>query len=88
MQRMANQKCPKAVKKFTGDQTYFPTSTPSDHQTYVTMVWDASKTEEISLIASEFFDRFRTFLICHALHLSNCSNHRCIFLLLRRLFLI
>jgi hypothetical protein len=29
------------------------------------------------LIASEFFDRFRTFLICHALHLSNCSNHRC-----------
>lgn len=46
MQRMANQKCPKAVKKFTGDQTYFPTSTPSDHQTYVTMIWDASKTED------------------------------------------
>ena len=46
MQRMANQKCPKAIKKFTGDQTFFPTSTPSDHQTYVTMIWDASKTED------------------------------------------
>ncbi|MBT3811802.1 MAG: hypothetical protein HOE45_09015 [Gammaproteobacteria bacterium] len=46
MQRMANLKCPKAIKKFTGDQTYFPTSTPSDHQTYVSMVWDASKTDE------------------------------------------
>ena len=46
MQRMANLKCPRAIKKFTGDQTYFPTSTPTDHQTYVTMVWDASKTED------------------------------------------
>ncbi|WP_428357121.1 hypothetical protein [Methyloprofundus sp.] len=46
MQRMANLKCPKAVKKFTGDQTYFPTSTPSDHQTYVTMIWDASKSDD------------------------------------------
>lgn len=46
MQRMANMKCPKAIKKFTGDQTYFPTSTPSDHQTYVTMIWDASKTQD------------------------------------------
>ena len=46
MQRMANLKCPIAVKKFTGDQTYFPTSTPTDHQTYVTMIWDASKTDD------------------------------------------
>ena len=46
MQRMANLKCPRAIKKFTGDQTYFPTSTDTDHQTYVTMVWDASKSDD------------------------------------------
>lgn len=46
MQRMANKKCPEAIKKFTGDQTYFPTSTPTDHQTYITMIWDASKADD------------------------------------------
>ena len=46
MQTMANKKCPKAVKKFTGTQVYYPTSTDTDHRTYVSLTWDASKTDD------------------------------------------
>ena len=46
MQTMANNKCPLAVKQHTGDQVYFPTSTDTDKQTYVSLTWDASKTED------------------------------------------
>jgi len=46
MQTMANNKCPRAVKDATGDQVYFPTSTDTDKQTYVSLTWDASKTED------------------------------------------
>jgi len=46
MQTMANSKCPRAVKNATGDQVYFPTSTDTDKQTYVSLTWDASKTED------------------------------------------
>ncbi len=46
MQSMANNKCPLAVKKFTGDQVYFPTSTDTDKQTYVSLTWDKAKTDE------------------------------------------
>jgi len=46
MQTMANNKCPRAVKNATGDQVYFPTSTDTDKQTYVSLTWDASKTED------------------------------------------
>lgn len=46
MQTMANKKCPLAVKKFTGDQVFYPTSTDTDKQTYVSLIWDASKTDD------------------------------------------
>lgn len=46
MQTMANRKCPTAIKAKTGDQVYFPTSTDTDKQTYVTMIWDASKADD------------------------------------------
>jgi len=46
MQTMANKKCPAAVKKFTGTQVYYATSTDTDHQTYVSLTWDASKTDD------------------------------------------
>lgn len=46
MQTMANKKCPLAVKKFTGTQVYYATSTDTDHQTYVSLTWDASKTDD------------------------------------------
>ena len=45
MQAMANKKCPALVKKHTGDQVYFPTSTDTDKQTFVSLTWDQSKTE-------------------------------------------
>jgi len=46
MQTMATSKCPAAIKKATGDTVYFATSTDTDKQTYVTMTWDASKTDD------------------------------------------
>ena len=39
MQEMANQKCPAAIKKATGEQVFFPSSTDSDKESYVTMKW-------------------------------------------------
>ncbi|BCG65694.1 MAG: hypothetical protein methR_P3546 [Methyloprofundus sp.] len=46
MQTMANKKCPLAVKSETGDVVYFPTSTDTDKQTYVSLTWENSKTED------------------------------------------
>lgn len=46
MQTMANQKCPAAVKKATGDVVYFATDTDTDKETYVSLTWDASKTQD------------------------------------------
>jgi len=46
MQTMATAKCPVAIKKATGDQVYFTTSNDTDKQTYVSMTWDASKTDD------------------------------------------
>lgn len=46
MQTMANKKCPLAIKKHTGTQVYYATSTDTDHQTYVSLTWDASKTDD------------------------------------------
>jgi hypothetical protein len=46
MQTMANKKCPLAVKAKTGDVVYFPTSTNTDKQTYVSLTWETAKTEE------------------------------------------
>ncbi len=46
MQTMATSKCPTAIKNATGDTVYFATSTDTDKQTYVTMTWEASKTDD------------------------------------------
>jgi len=46
MQTMATSKCPTAIKNATGDTVYFATSTDTDKQTYVSMTWDASKTDD------------------------------------------
>jgi len=46
MQTMATSKCPVAIKKATGDQVYFATSTDTDKQTYVSMTWDAEETDD------------------------------------------
>ncbi len=43
IQTMANQKCPEAIKKETGDQVFFPTSTESDKETYITLKWVGDK---------------------------------------------
>ncbi|GAW86150.1 conserved hypothetical protein [Bathymodiolus platifrons methanotrophic gill symbiont] len=46
MQTMANRKCPVAIKTKTGDQVYFPTSTDTDKQTYVSLTWETAKADE------------------------------------------
>ena len=40
MQGMANQKCPEAIKKETGEQVFFPSETKSDKETYITLIWE------------------------------------------------
>ena len=40
IQTMANDKCPGAIKKETGEQVYFPSETKSDKETYVTLIWE------------------------------------------------
>lgn len=37
MQEMANKKCPDAILAETGEQVYFPASTKSDKDSYVTL---------------------------------------------------
>jgi hypothetical protein len=45
MQTMANQKCPEAIKKETGEQVFFPTETKSDKETYITLIWAGENTK-------------------------------------------
>ena len=40
IQTMANEKCPVAIKKETGEQVFFPTETKTDRETYITLIWD------------------------------------------------
>lgn len=40
LQTMANEQCPQAIKEHTGEQVYFPASTESDKELYITMRWD------------------------------------------------
>lgn len=40
IQTMATDKCPKAIKKETGEQVFFPKETKSDKETYVTLIWE------------------------------------------------
>ncbi len=39
LQTMATDACPKAIKEATGEQVYFPSSTDSDKDTYITLKW-------------------------------------------------
>jgi hypothetical protein len=39
LQTMANEQCPQAIKEHTGEQVYFPSSTESDKESYITMRW-------------------------------------------------
>jgi len=43
IQTMANQKCPEAIKKETGEQVFFPSGTESDKETYITLKWVGDK---------------------------------------------
>jgi hypothetical protein len=45
MQTMANQKCPEAIKKETGEQVFFPSETKSDKETYITLIWEGENTK-------------------------------------------
>lgn len=39
IQTMANEKCPVAIKKETGEQVFFPSETQSDKESYITLKW-------------------------------------------------
>lgn len=39
LQTMATEQCPKAIKEHTGEQVYFPSSTESDKESYITLKW-------------------------------------------------
>jgi len=39
LQTMATEACPKAIKEATGEQVYFPSSTDSDKESYITLKW-------------------------------------------------
>ncbi|MEQ1529837.1 MAG: hypothetical protein ABL925_11010 [Methylococcales bacterium] len=43
IQTMANQKCPEAIKKETGEQVFFPSGTESDKESYITLKWVGDK---------------------------------------------
>ncbi len=44
IQQMANQKCPAAILKETGEEVFFPTDEPqTDKETYITMKWKGEK---------------------------------------------
>lgn len=45
LQGMATDKCPKAIKKETGEQVYFPKESKTDKDTYVTMIWEGENTK-------------------------------------------
>ncbi|MEQ1622798.1 MAG: hypothetical protein ABL919_15440 [Methylococcales bacterium] len=45
IQTMANDKCPKAIQKETGEQVFFPSETKSDKESYVTLIWDGEKSK-------------------------------------------
>jgi hypothetical protein len=46
LQTMANEQCPQAIKEHTGEQVYFPSSTDSDKETYITMKWEGENAKK------------------------------------------
>lgn len=45
IQTMANDKCPIAIKKETGEQVFFPSETQSDKETYITLKWQGENSK-------------------------------------------
>jgi hypothetical protein len=44
IQQMANQKCPAAILKETGEEVFFPAEDPqTDKETYITLKWKGEK---------------------------------------------
>lgn len=44
IQQMANQKCPAAILKETGEEVFFPSEDPqTDKETYITLKWKGEK---------------------------------------------
>ncbi len=44
IQQMANQKCPAAILKETGEEAFFPSEDPkTDKETYITLKWKGEK---------------------------------------------
>jgi len=46
LQTMATEQCPKAIKEHTGEQVYFPSSTDSDKENYITLKWDGENSQK------------------------------------------
>jgi uncharacterized protein HemX len=46
LQTMATEACPKAVKEHTGEQVYFPSSTESDKESYITFKWEGENSKK------------------------------------------
>jgi hypothetical protein len=46
LQTMATEACPKAIKEHTGEQVYFPTSTESDKESYITLKWAGENSQK------------------------------------------
>jgi hypothetical protein len=46
LQTMATEQCPLAIKEKTGEQVYFPSSTESDKETYITLKWTGENTQK------------------------------------------
>lgn len=46
LQTMATEACPAAVKEHTGEQVYFPSSTESDKENYITLKWEGENSKK------------------------------------------
>ena len=46
LQTMANEQCPLAIKEHTGEQVFFPSSTDSDKESYITMRWNGENSKK------------------------------------------
>jgi hypothetical protein len=46
LQTMATEQCPKAIKEHTGEQVYFPSSTDSDKENYITLKWNGENSKK------------------------------------------
>lgn len=54
MTKMANKKCPAAIKKHTGTAVFFPSSTDSDKESYITMTWEGGPKDNFKKAVCKF----------------------------------